>query len=186
MALGNVHLKRSIGLSGKSVLKWHGKKVEEQLYARLVRNLREATDKYHSEVQRIFKQQPWGSRPVSGGSLRKAFKSSPSGGPPYKQTSNLANSIVFSIKTGSRNSFFNGRQLRGRTSTEVKYAQNIELGSGKTGTVRITQTQKIHTAIRLVNPLSRRKALSLYIRPRPVWIPILVRLTPKLLKILAK
>ena len=183
MALGNVHLKRSIGLSGKSVLKWHGKKVEEQLYARLVRNLREATDKYHSEVQRIFKQQPWGSRPVSGGSLRKAFKSSPSGGPPYKQTSNLANSIVFSIKATSKNAFFNGRQLRGRTSTEVKYAQNIELG-GKA--IRIPQTQKIHTPIRLVNPIPKKKAATLTITKRPVWIPTLAKLKPKLLKILAK
>ncbi len=181
-----LRISRNLSLSSKSTLKWNGPKVEAWLHGRLTRNLKEATEKYHSEVQRTFKQQPWGSRPVSGGSLRKAFRVSPTQGPPFKQTSNLANSTVWSVKITSKNAFFNGRQLRGRTSTEVKYAQNIELGSGKTGTVRIPQTQKIHTAIRLVNPLSRRKALTLFIQARPVWIPILRRLTPKLLRILAK
>lgn len=185
MALGNVHLKGNIGLSSKSTLKWHGPRVEAWLYGRLTRNLRIATKFYHGEISRIFKTQPWGSKAVGGGLRRKAFKVSPTGGPPYKQTSNLANSIKFSLHFNSKSRFFSGGQLKGRTSTEVKYAQNIELGSGKTGTIRIPQSQKIHTAVRLVNPMSRRKAQTLYIAARPVWIPALRRLTPKLLKILA-
>ncbi len=178
-----LRISRNLGLRSKSKFIWRGKQIEAWLYGRLTRNLKEATERYHIEVTRIFKQQPWGSRPVSGGSLRKAFRVSPTGGPPYKQTSNLANSPVWSVKFSSKSSFFSGGQLRGRNSTEVKYAFNIELG-GKA--VRIPQTQKIHTAIRLVNPMSRRKALSLTIMPRPVWIPALQKLTPKLLKILAK
>ncbi len=180
-------INRNLGLSVKVRLKWNGPRIEEQLYARLVRNLRIATKFYRGEVSKTFSKQPWGSRPVGGGLLRKAFKTSPAGGPPYKQTANLARSIVWSLKTNTRNAFFSGRELRGRTSTEVKYAQNIELGSAASGgIVRIPQTQKIHTPIRLVNPMSRRKAFSLKpISPRPVWIPILRRLTPKLLKILA-
>ena len=178
-------INRNLGLSVKVRLKWNGPRIEEQLYARLVRNLRIATKFYRGEVSKTFSKQPWGSRPVGGGLLRKAFKTSPAGGPPYKQTANLARSIVWSLKTNTRNAFFSGRELRGRTSTEVKYAQNIELGSGKTGTIRIPQTQKIHTPIRLVNPISKRKALTLFILARPVWIPALQKLKPQILKILA-
>lgn len=185
MALGNVRLSRNLGLSSKSTLKWRGPKVETWLYNRLTRNLRIATKFYKGEISKIFKTQPWGSKAVGGGLRRKSFKRSTPGQPPFKQTSNLANSIVFSLHFNSKSRFFSGGQLKGRTSSEVKYAQNIELGSGKTGTVRIPQTQKIHTTVRLVNPMSRRKAQTLYIAARPVWIPALRRLTPRILKILA-
>lgn len=174
---------QNLGLSGRVLLKWRGKEIETWLYGRLMKNLKVATKLYHSEVQKIFKKQPWGSRPVGGFDLRKAFRSSPPRSPPYKQTANLANSIVFSIKSTSKSAFFSGRELRGRTSTEVKYAQNIELG-GKA--VRIPQTQKIHTLIRLVNPIPKKIAAQLVIVKRPVWIPSLLRLKSKLLKILAK
>ncbi len=166
-------------------LKWKQKEVETALYARLSRNLIKATKFYHQHIQDTFLRQSWGSNPVKGGLLRKTFKVSAPGRPPFKQTSNLAKSIRFSFKTTTQSAFFSGRELRGRTSTEVKYAQNIELGSGKTGTIRIPQSQKIHTRIRLVNPLPKRKAILLFIAARPVWIPTLRKLKPQILKILA-
>lgn len=173
----------NLGLSSKVLFKWHGKRVEEELYKRLTRNLKEATELYRSTVEKVFKSQPWGSVPVAGFDLRKRIKNSPAGGPPYKQTGNLANSVVKSFKLRTANSFFSGTPLRGRTSTEVKYAQNIELGGPA---VYIPQVRKIHTPIRLVNPIPRRRALKLNISPRPVWKPQLKILTPKILKILAK
>ena len=174
----------NLGLSGKVLLKWHGKRVEEELYRRLTRNLKEATELYRSTVEKVFKSQPWSSVPVAGFDLRKfTGKRSPAGGPPYKQTANLANSIVKSFKLRTVNSFFSGTPLRGRASTEVKYAQNIELGGPA---VYIPQVRKIHTPVRLVNPISRRRAIKLNISARPVWKPQLKILTPKILKILAK
>lgn len=175
-------IQRNLGLTSKVNLVWNGPRIEAQLYARLARNLRIATKFYHGEVTRIFKTQPWGSKAIGGGLRRKAFKSSPTKGPPYKQTGNLANSPVWSVRVGTRNAFFTGGRMKGRNSTEVKYAKNLELGGA---TVRIPQSQKIHTAVRLVNPIPKRKT-PVSISPRPVWIPLLERLTPKLLKILAK
>jgi len=184
--MAKLKLTGQVNLLGKSrvVLKWNEVKVSQILFKRLRRNLTLATRFYHGEVIRIFKTQPWGSRAVGGGLRRKSFRSSPSGRPPFKQTGNLANSPVFNIKgPQTAQTFFSGIQgIRGRISTEVKYAKSLELGGTP---VRIPQTQKIHTAVRLVNPIPKRKTPT-SIAPRPVWIPLLRRLTPKLLKILAK
>ena len=42
-----LRIRRNIGLSSKSFLKWRGKQVETWLYGRLTRNLKEATERYH-------------------------------------------------------------------------------------------------------------------------------------------
>lgn len=99
-----------------------------------------------------------------GGNLRKRVIHSSPGEAPYVQTSNLSKSTKTSYNfKGLARSFL----VKGRVSTDVKYARTLERG----GSYNLPQRYKKYTSIRLINPLKRAPVIA----PRPVWIPMFMK-----------
>src|SRR3546814_10996107 len=88
--------------SSNITLIWHGNTFWSQLINEIHYALLKATKHYRDKLQAQIGL--WGSR--GGAGARYWDKSSPAGGPPYRQTGNLYNSIKIDINTFPQNNIY--------------------------------------------------------------------------------
>ena len=145
--------------SSKITLVWHGNTFWSQLINEIHYALLKSTKYFREKLQDQIGL--WGSR--GGAGARYWEKSSPPGGPPYRQTGNYFNSILIDIHTDPLQNIYTAQIY-----TDVPYAPALELGGlAKT----IHPSLKKYTSIVLLK--SPFKVGRIYrIRARPAWRPV--------------
>jgi hypothetical protein len=154
--------------------KWLGNKRMNEIKSRLGRGAMQAAQLYKNELKKELSKEI-GSEFVSA-NLRRRFKHSSPGEPPYFQTGNLAQSLKISTNFLTRGTIFSSSRhtISVRISSRVRYAVTLERG----GALSVPEAEKTFTSIRLVNPLKSTPTIT----PRPAWTPVFDRLRPIMLK----
>lgn len=166
----------------KTQLQWNGNRIKKDIKLKLHLGVRNAVQHFYNELQQALGK--WGSIPFMGNYRIRISHSSP-GEAPYRQTSNLYNSIHPDISPVSdvlygdatQGTLQGGEEITGEISTDVPYAPDLELGGGTN-----YGTYKPHTTIRLINPVHG----SLSISPRPAWIPTFLKTVPKMINLIKR
>ena len=157
-------------ITGKTtiVLKWNGKQKFRSIKDELRRNLSIAVKLVRTRIRRDISI--WGSKGLKGGRARLRQRHSKPGGPPFRQTGNLYNSIKQRTK-------LKGGLIIGEIWTDVKYAKTLEKGGLDFGGGR-----KKHTRRFVVNPLGLKIRR---IAKRPFFLKNFIRSRRSIVTILA-